>query len=333
MISGFFNDTDVYAEDFASFAAGILSDGVLADTESSLKITPSQGMTLSVSPGYCWIKGHFGKCEGEELVTIGPASGMYDRYDRIVARLNVSEAKVHITVIEGSASDSPTIPDIVRDGTYYDLGLAVVYIRAGALTISSNDITDTRSDSAVCGGALARTADRFVADSKLDISDVEKYYVNVGDVKATACPTAPEKWLICDGSAVERDKYRKLFGAIGTTYGSGDGSTTFNIPNLKGKVVVGIDSTDTAFNTIGKTGGEKTHKLTLDEMPSHSHGSSNYSLGQIPIEGNPGQLESGTTYRFTKSDTTTGSKGGDGAHNNLQPYMALNYIIYTGVAG
>lgn len=331
MISGFFNDTDVYAEDFASFAAGILSDGVLADTESSLKITPSQGMTLSVSPGYCWIKGHFGKCEGEELVTIGPASGMYGRYDRVVARLNVSEAKVHITVIEGLASQTPTIPDIVRDGTYYDLGLAVVYIRAGALTISSSDIADTRSDNTVCGGVLARTADRFVADSKLDIPELEKYYVTIGDVKVTACQTAPEKWLICDGSAVERDKYRKLFEAIGTTYGSGDGSTTFNIPNLKGKVVVGIDSTDTAFNTIGKTGGEKAHKLTVDEMPRHNHSTQRLSKTDTDNKLFEASIAASAASPFDNSTTTTDSTGNDTAHNNLQPYMALNYIIYTGV--
>lgn len=321
MISGFFNDTDVYAEDFARFAAGVLSDGVLADIESSLKITPSQGMTLSVSPGYCWIEGHFGKCENTETVTIGPASGVYGRYDRVVARLNVSEARVHITVIEGSASASPTIPDIVRDGTFYDLGLAVVFIRAGALEITAYDITDTRQDGSVCGGVTARTADRFISDSKFNKFDM------IGNITATARITPPPGWLICDGSEVSRGTYAELFLAIGTTYGEGDGSTTFNIPNLKGKVVVGIDESDTDFNATGKTGGEKTHILTISEMPSHTHSFIDRYVGG----GSKWGSTSAAQYAETSDSYTTDSAGGGSAHNNLQPYMALNYIIYTGV--
>ena len=63
--------------------------------------------------------------------------------------------------------------------------------------------------------------------------------------------------MICDGRAVSRSDYSELFAVIGTTYGSGDGSTTFNLPNLKGRVPVGKDSSQTEFDTIGETGGSK----------------------------------------------------------------------------
>ena len=136
----------------------------------------------------------------------------------------------------------------------------------------------------------------------------------------------PTGYLFCDGSAVSRTTYADLFGVIGTTYGSGDGSTTFNLPSKEGLVTVGIDSNDTSFDTIGETGGEKTHTLSVDEMPSHNH-AINYAY---PF--NSGGL--GTYLPATNQNTPTGQSptdikptGGGQAHNNLQPYVVSNYII------
>lgn len=81
----------------------------------------------------------------------------------------------------------------------------------------------------------------------------------IGSITAYGNETAPANWLICDGSAVSRTAYADLFAVIGTKYGEGDGSTTFNLPNLKGRVPVGLDSDDTDFNTIGKIGGDQPH--------------------------------------------------------------------------
>jgi microcystin-dependent protein len=77
--------------------------------------------------------------------------------------------------------------------------------------------------------------------------------------------------LICDGSAVSRTTYPSLFAAIGIKYGPGDGSTTFNLPNLKGRTPVGKDTAQTEFAALAQNGGEKTHLLTAAEMPAHSH--------------------------------------------------------------
>lgn len=92
-----------------------------------------------------------------------------------------------------------------------------------------------------------------------------------GAVTQFAGSAAPTGWLLCDGTAVSRATYADLFAAIGTTYGAGNGSTTFNLPNLKGRVPVGRDSADTSFDVLGETGGAKTHTLTVTEMPSHTH--------------------------------------------------------------
>ena len=153
----------------------------------------------------------------------------------------------------------------------------------------------------------------------------------VGVIMPTATTTAPAQWLICDGSAISRTTYANLFNAIGTTYGTGDGSTTFNLPNLKGKIPVGYDANDTDFNTVGKTGGEKTHTLTVNEIPSHSH-TVNFTINDADYSANVYQLFGGEQTNANASySKTSKATGGSQAHNNMIPYVTMNYIIYAGV--
>ena len=93
----------------------------------------------------------------------------------------------------------------------------------------------------------------------------------VGVINPFGGASAPEGWLLCQGQAVSRTDYADLFAVIGTAYGSGDGNTTFNVPDMRGKVPVGFNSSETEFDNLGETGGEKTHTLSITEMPSHSH--------------------------------------------------------------
>lgn len=148
----------------------------------------------------------------------------------------------------------------------------------------------------------------------------------IGSVVEYSSDIIPLNWLLCDGQAVSRIDYSELFNLIGTTYGSGDGSTTFNLPNYKGRVSVGKDTSQTEFNNLGKKGGEKTHTLTVNEMPSHTHNAINYTNGytggsqtnfQTVLSGN----EVSGTPQAVKST------GGGQSHNNLQPYITSNYII------
>ncbi len=148
--------------------------------------------------------------------------------------------------------------------------------------------------------------------------------VPTGTISLFSTNSAPTGYLLCDGTAVSRTTYSALYAVIGTTYGVGDNSTTFNLPNLKGRVPVGRDSAQTEFDTLGETGGAKTHTLTINEMPSHNH---DLSPGQVVGTGSGGNSAYSPLGNNPQANTGITYTGGGQAHNNLQPYIVLNYII------
>ncbi len=151
--------------------------------------------------------------------------------------------------------------------------------------------------------------------------------------------TAPPGWLLCDGSAVSRTTYADLFAVVGTTYGAGNGSTTFNVPDLRGRIPLGKDNmggtsanrvTSGQADTLGGNSGAETHTLTESELPAHTHNPYRVRDGSGLGTGDNGAdvaAESGGN-RTVQTNNNTGS---DNAHNNMQPYLTVNYIIYAGV--
>ena len=152
--------------------------------------------------------------------------------------------------------------------------------------------------------------------------------------------TDPAYWLICDGRAVSRTIYAELFTVIGTTYGSGDGETTFNIPDLRGRVAIGESNS----YTLGSSGGEASHTLSVDETPSHTHAYSKPVLKWGTLSETNGTLTSVQVPLTTNTNTSGGifsdrfsdsyyrgvaNTGGGQPHNNMQPYIVTNYIIKT----
>ena len=114
--------------------------------------------------------------------------------------------------------------------------------------------------------------------------------VPAGIIEPFAGTTVPAGYLLCDGSAVDRTTYATLFGVIGTTFGTGDGSTTFNLPDLGGRVPLGVSQS----HALGTTGGSETVTLTESELPAHVH--------EVPQHGHEDTIEA-TTPEFSHSIT------------------------------
>lgn len=144
-----------------------------------------------------------------------------------------------------------------------------------------------------------------------------------GAIIAFGSVTPPAGWLACNGANVSRATYSALFAVISTTFGVGDGSTTFTLPVSARRTMVGSGGTGTGTlgSAVGNTGGAETNTLTTAEMPSHSH---TITSAGSTFGGNITQtgVNSGSAY-------TTSSTGGGGAHNNMQPSLIVAYIIKT----
>jgi microcystin-dependent protein len=191
-----------------------------------------------------------------------------------------------------------------------------------------------------------------------------------GIVTDYAGTSAPSLWLLCYGQAISRTTYSDLFGVVGTTYGSGDGSTTFNLPDYRGRVGAGQDdmggvsanrltglTNGVDGDTIGAVGGLESFTLATANLPSHSH-TAGTLFGETSTDGahthdytdssdNSAQASAGSARNVgTQSDSTSS----DGSHNHdvtitgstatagsgtamghIQPTIILNKIIYAGV--
>jgi microcystin-dependent protein len=178
--------------------------------------------------------------------------------------------------------------------------------------------------------------------------------VPAGSVQMYAGTTEPSGWLFCYGQAISRTTYAALFAVLSTTYGAGDGSTTFNLPDIRGRVVAGQDDMGGSSanrltlseangidgDVLGGTGGHEDHTLVSSEMPSHTHGAGSYETVDSNILSNAStdtnnQTGGGGNIVKTASSAresiqgTSSSAGSDGAHNNVQPTIILNYIMKT----
>ena len=138
----------------------------------------------------------------------------------------------------------------------------------------------------------------------------------------------PKGWAMCNGQLLPINQNQALFSLLGTTYG-GNGQTTFALPNLQGRVPL---HTGAGF-ILGQTGGEQNHTVTKSEMAAHNHllqGTSNNADNPAPtgnLMATSNNLYTGLTNPTTLVPSTVTDVGGGQAHNNMQPYLVINFCI------
>ena len=244
----------------------------------------------------------------------------------------------------GASAQVRAVPSDVIDDSTPQLGgnldvngNSIVSVSNGDISITPDGTGDVILDGLKYPQADGNAGEFLTTDGagQLSFADVASSAFSSGMLMPYAGATAPTGWFLCYGQAVSRTTYADLFAVVGTTYGAGDGSTTFNLPDLRGRVIAGKDDmggvsadrlTDQSGgldgDVLGDTGGAETHTLVEAELAAHTHsvpsgggGASNYALG-------------GPAGSFSVPQTT-GSAGSDTAHNNVQPTIILTYIIKT----
>ena len=164
-----------------------------------------------------------------------------------------------------------------------------------------------------------------------------------GVIQMYAGTVPPMGWVFCDGQAYNREGYAALFAVIGTTYGAGDGSSTFNVPDLRGRAPIGAGQGSGLTNrTLGTQNiGSETVTLSVTQMPGHTHAAStsasfvrcttaNANMSKTTVASGSGKSNVVTSASAIGSGATTTSTGGGGAHENMQPSTVVNFIICTG---
>jgi microcystin-dependent protein len=316
--------------------AAVLPEGIVRGLAVSPN-TPAPNYNVSVAEGMACVHGDDEDEQGAYLallpdpvsVTVAAPGGM-NRIDLVVLRVNDSQAG-------GAAGDNTTVEIVQGTGTTGT---------PAAPTLPPTAIPLMRVTLAPSTSAITAA----------ELSGLERPFARgVGILEEFAGPVAPTWGLLCDGRTVSRADYADLFSVIGTTWGAGNGSTTFNVPNFKGRSAVCIDTADTLFSTVGRLGGSKNaivvahvHPITHDHPPintsfagSHDHA---YNRMVESATKGAGSQNAGTSLETVRTGDAgnhqhtanvapfTGNSGAaaggvSGTNANMPPFAVVNYVI------
>ncbi len=152
----------------------------------------------------------------------------------------------------------------------------------------------------------------------------------LAEIRIVGFNFAPRGWALCDGQILPISQNQSLFSLLGTTYG-GDGRTSFGLPDLRGRTPIHVGD----GHQQGQKSGEENHSLTVAEIPQHDHtaqGSSDQATSPVPTnnvlaDSAPNEIFHTPTNLLSLHSGTTANAGGGQGHNNMQPYLVLNFVI------
>ena len=282
-------------------------------------------------------------------------------FPQLTGAMNATHTELNTVADGGTAATSTTLASADRfvvndDGTMVQVALSdlLTYLNsfqtaAGALA-SINSGGNAVSISGISYPSADGSADQFL---KTDGSGTLSFAVPTGTFSMPAGmmfpyagSSAPSGYLICDGTAVSRTTYANLFTAIATQYGVGDGSSTFNLPDLRGRTIAGKGSGSTIASSLFDSGNQDTLGalvgaddvvLSTAQLPSHSHSDGSFAVSTTILTSTSGdgsthllRTDGANTTSLSLDVTgTSGSTGSGSAHTNMQPTIILNYVIKT----
>jgi len=349
-----FLQTDYTSQTGTAYPLAIDADiAVFARLGDNFAPRPSSPAAMNVTLD----SGHFATPSGGLTEVAAQTTGMiaapatHPRIDRIVID-NSSGAVAVVGGVESASPAPPAIPAgkspiaqaLLQTTSTAIVGTMLTDERAlGALGLASGAFTAVGTAAAQNVGTAAGNVVQLDGSARLPAVDGSQLTglsaVPSGVVAPFAGSAAPSGWLLCYGQAVSRSSYAALLTAIGTTFGAGDGSTTFNIPDLRGRAAFGADAMGgsaanrlgsgatggiTGSASLGATGGEQKHTLTTAELPTSA-------LTGVSDSSSTQQNSDGGGTNFTAVNSVSGSSSGTSgaAMNNTPPALVLNYIIKT----
>lgn len=324
----------------------LFSDGILPNPSTNMQVVAGTGMNVIVYPGFAICSGCLKMEESQRTLAVQASNANYDRIDTVVLRLNDNDSEriCDFYILEGTPATSPVRPTLTRTESIWEIGLADLFIAKNSTALSNQRITDTRYEAARCGVMSSISqfdtttlyqqvqADLEEFQSVSQAEFIEWYESIKGQLSEDAAGNLQNQ--IGDLSQLETQIKTSLVNAInsllkkensyiGMIIYSATLDTEEKVKSFYGgkswskieeKFLLGASET----YEIGSTGGEATHRLTVNEMPSHTH---NVNIWLNGSESGTMQYAPTTGKMTTQFQSTPA--GGNQAHNNMPPYRAV----------
>jgi microcystin-dependent protein len=300
--------------------------------------------SVDVATGWGWVKGQMVINTALYNIAIDTNTSGSSRYDRIVLHNEISSGTDDITIIVLKGTPGGAPPALTQTATVWEISLASFCLVNGYTQILTAGIDDERTFVTiprVDASRLVMDADKdmggeLVSDSGaptgagdaltkgfIDGIATTYYPLPSGAVVPFGNTTIPDGFLACDGAAVSRTTYASLFATVGTGYGVGNGTTTFNVPDLRSRVIMGHSGSGD-YTYLGATGGAATVTISTATMPAHTHA---ITMCGGSLQG--GHYAPTAATIGTPGTAASGSYGGGTAHDNMPPNILLKWGIKT----